>query len=853
MAYVVILHLSPDHDSKLAEVLQVVSRIPVTQVTKEEPLLPDHVYVVPPNKSLGMLDGHVTVAPLNTVEERRAPVDIFFRKLAESHRERAVAVVLSGTGANGSMGIKRIKETGGVAFVQNPREAEYNEMPRNSIATDLVDAILPVADIPARIKAYKDGLGQVQIPVDTLSRPDGQQQALREIFAQLRLRTGHDFSNYKRATVMRRIERRINVRTIPDLPTYSEYLKENPEEAQSLLKDLLISVTNFFRDRKSWEILERNIIPPILAGKQPGEPVRVWSVGCATGEEAYSLAMLFAEQAHAGGEPKPVQIFATDIDQTAIADARDGFYTLNDAADVSPERLQHFFVKDNDAYRIRREIREMVLFANHNVLKDPPFSNLDLVLCRNLLIYFNGMAQERALETLHFALKPGGFLFIGSSESIDGSGDLYAVVDKDNHIFQSREVSSRPYMIPETVPLRNFQPPAAEGSRTSGGRALERITYNDLHQRLLEQYAPPSVVVNEDHDIVHLSNKAGKYLQMAGGEPSNNLLKLIHPDLRLEVRTALYQAVQRATNIEARGLKMSVDGRTESVNVLVRPVLDPNDTARGFILVIFEESTDDGAPIETLDTSPEPLAKQLEEELVRSKAQLKSSLEHAEVQTEELRASNEELQAMNEELRSSTEELETSKEELQSINEELVTVNQELKVKIEELSQSNNNFQNLLNSTDIATIFLDRGFRVNLYSPAADSIFNLLPTDVGRPLSDITNKLEYKGLVGDVETVVEKLQPLEREVRSADGSTYLMRVHPYRTAEDLISGVVLTFIDITPRKRAEDELLQQTDELTRFNDAMIGREERMIDLKKEINELCIRLGEPERYPLDFEK
>jgi two-component system, chemotaxis family, CheB/CheR fusion protein len=853
IAYVVILHLSPDHDSKLAEVLQAVSSIPVKQVTEAEKIRPDHVYVVPPNKSLAMADGQITVSPLNTVEERKAPVDIFFRTLAESHEARAVAVVLSGTGANGSMGLKRVKERGGATFVQNPREAEFNEMPRNSIATELVDAILPVGEIPGRILAYKESLAAVSVPVDAASRSDGQQQALREIFAHLRLRTGHDFSNYKRPTVLRRLQRRISVRSLPDLWAYAALLSEDPKESQALLKDLLISVTNFFRDKKSWEILERDVVPRILEHKSPNDPVRTWSAGCATGEEAYSLAMIFAEQLQGRSEGPTVQIFASDIDENAIAVAREGYYTLNDAADVSPERLRRFFTKENAAYRVRRELRETILFANHNLLKDPPFSRVDLISCRNLMIYLNGIAQERVLETFHFALNPGGFLFIGTSESIDGAGDLYAAVDKENRIFQSREASARAFPVPDMVPTTVRVPASAPARSVMDPRALERITYNELHQRMLEQYAPPSVVVNEQYDVVHLSERAGRYMHVSGGEPSKNLLKMVLPELRLELRTALYQAVQRAANVDANGLKVTVDGHTGTVNIHIRPVLEAGDTARGFILVLFEKAAEAAdASAEPIYISAEPLAEQLEEELVHAKQQTRIALEQSEVQTEELRASNEELQAMNEELRSSSEELETSKEELQSMNEELTTVNQELKVKIEELSHSNNNFQNLLNSSDIATIFLDRGFRVNLCSPASRQIFNLLPSDVGRPLSDTTSKLEYDGVVSDAETVVESLQGIEREVRTVEGSTYLMRMHPYRTLEDVINGVVISFIDITQRKRSEEELRQQAEELFRFNDAMIGREERMIELKKEINELCRRLGVPERYPLDFE-
>ena len=854
IAYVVILHLSPDFDSQLAEVLGEVGGMPVRQVTEETKLQPDHIYVVPPDRHLAMRDGHVTVSPNLEPGDRRAPVDLFFRSLTESHGPRAIGVILSGTGANGSMGLKRIKERGGVVYVQNPREAEFSDMPRNAIATDLVDEILPVADIPKKIVAYRDNLGKVEIAIEPKARPEEQQQALREVFSQLRVRTGHDFTNYKRPTLLRRIERRINVRGLTDLPSYAKLVHDDPDEAPALLRDLLISVTNFFRDKDAFAFLESDILPRIFAKRGPGDHVRIWCVGCATGEEAYSIAMLCAESTMGMIDAPKVQIFATDIDDAAIAVAREALYSLNDAADVSPERLRRFFTKEGDEYRIRREIREMVLFANHNVIKDPPFSHLNLVTCRNLLIYLNNTAKERVMETFHFALEPGGFLFLGTSESVDGAADLYGTYSREHHVYQSRQTGMRPYPVPESVPSFRFDQQPKSVHEQERRRALDRITYGDLHQQLLEQYAPPSVVVNEEYEVVHLSERAGKYMHVAGGDPSNNLLKMVLPELRLELRSALYQAGQRKSNVDARNLKVLIGGETETVNVHVRPVLGDEDPAKGFLLVLFEPvTTEPGEKAETVVTTDEPLARQLEDELTRTKLQLRTSSEQYEIQAEELKASNEELQAMNEELRSAAEELETSKEELQSINEELRTVNQELKVKVEETTIASNNLQNLINSTDIGTIFLDRSFRVQLFTPAARKIFNLIQADFGRPLSDITHRLVGDGLIEHADSVMDTLNTIEREVSTTDGEHYLMRILPYRTAEDRINGVVVTFFDITEREKAERELLERTEELTRFNQAMIGREERMIELKKEVNELCSKLGLEPRYKVDFDE
>lgn len=491
LAYVVILHLSPEHDSQLAQVLQTVASIPVSPVHERVKVEPDHVYVVPPNKHLMMNDGYITVSANTQMEERRAPVDIFFRTLAEEHGSRAVCVVLSGTGANGSMGLKRVKEKGGATFAQNPREAEFNEMPRNAIATEMVDEVLHVAGIPAKIIAYRNRLDSITITEDPKAQSQAQQSNLREIFSQIRQRTGHDFSNYKRATLLRRIERRSNIRGLHDLSSYVTYLQENAEEVNALLKDLLISVTNFFRDKKAFEIIEQEVIPMLLKGRSVIDQLRIWVAGCASGEEAYSVAMLCAEKLM-GLDAPTVQIFATDIDEKALAVAREGYYTLNDAADVSPERLRRFFNKEGDGYRIRREIRETIMFAHHNFLKDPPFSHLDLITCRNVMIYLNHVAQERVVETFHFALNPGGYLFLGSSESVDGATDLYAVHNREYHIFQSRQVSLRNYPVPESIPSFNLTSPRVSlGAGEQENKVQERISFGDLHHQLLEQYAPP--------------------------------------------------------------------------------------------------------------------------------------------------------------------------------------------------------------------------------------------------------------------------------------------------------------------------------------------------------------------------
>jgi two-component system, chemotaxis family, CheB/CheR fusion protein len=812
-AYVVILHLSPDHDSKLAEVLQTSALIPVSQVTQPVRIEANHVYVVPPNRRLEIVEGTLSISEMTQREHRRSPVDVFFRALADAYGSRSACVILSGTGPNGSAGLKRVKEYGGLVIAQRPDEAGYSDMPNNAIATGLVDLVLPVADMASRIAEYHSRLEQTEIAPPLSGEPTDESEALREVLTLLRVRTGHDFSNYKSGTLMRRLHRRLSVLGLTTLREYGRVIREQPSEAVLLMKDLLISVTHFFRDPQTFALLEQRVIPRLFVDKRLDDQIRVWVPGCATGEEAYSIAMLLAEQAETMIERPHIQVFATDLDEEAIAVARDGVYSEADTVDVPEKRLERFFVKESTGYRIRRDLREMMLFAHHNVIKDPPFSHLDLISCRNLLIYLNRTAQERILETFHFALRPSGLLMLGPSESPDGTGELFASYDRGAHLYQSRAAASRPAL---------FDAPIVTPARVSHSRIdvrpIERFAPLDAHHRLLEEYAPPSLVVTEDNAIVHMSPGATGYLQMSAGEPSSDLMKLIRPELRVELRTALFQAAKSRSAVEVSDINITVDGQPRRITLIVRPVLRDDDPARGFFLVLFSDRESTETAEHTIrpiapTTETEPINQQLEDELTRVKSQLRMTIEQYEAQVEEAQASAEEHQAMNEELRSSAEELETSKEEIQSVNEELTTVNQELKIKIEELRLSNNDFQNLINSTDIATIFLDRAMRLKLTTPRAQDIFNLLSTDVGRPLSDITSRLAYTELDADLRHVLDKLQPIDREVMSTDQRWFLMRIRPYRTTDDRIDGVVLMFQDITGRRQAERDVVHSEERL----------------------------------------
>ena len=818
-AYVVILHLAPDHESRLAEVIQGHAAIPIEQVRDRVKVEPNRAYVVPPNQSLSMVDGHLVLSSVNTAAERRAPVDIFFRTLGEAQHGRAVAVVLSGTGSDGSSGIARVKECGGICLVQDPTEALHAEMPQHAIDTHLVDDVLLASEIPAKIAAYQAHRARIQDGRESDRVAD--EQALRDILGQLRLRTGHEFANYKRSTVMRRIQRRVAVHELPDLASYAAWLRDHPDEARVLLKDLLISVTNFFRDAEAFKALEREVIPELFRNKTADDNVRVWVAGCATGEEVYTVAMLLCEHAGDPLNAPSIQLFATDIDDWALAKARTGFYTSADVASVSPERVRRFFVPEREGYRVRSELRDIVLFATHNLLKHPPYGHIDLVTCRNLLIYINRQAQRHVMDVFHFALNANGYLFLGTSETVDGANELFRPVNREARIFQSCPVERRTAL---SFANLNLAPRAAfrellveEPHATPAPR--ERHSNSAVHLRLLEHYAPPSVVVNETHQVVHLSNNAGRYMRIPGGELSASVFDLVRTELRPDLRTALLEAAQHGMRVATRRVPVAVADAVEHVRIIVSPASGANEPDRGFTLVLFEAGPQSASERRSTDATAEAAAagpaRRLQEELGQLQAQLRAAVEQHAVQQEELKASNEELQSINEELRSTSEELETGKEELQSYNEELSTVNQELKVKIDELTQANNDTRNLMNSTDTATVFLDRSDRVKRFTPRARDLFKLLPSDIGRPLLDLSHRLRYDELLADVNRVLETLQSVEREIESDDGRWYIAKVLPYRTETDRIDGTVLTFVDITERKHAEDAVRASEEQFRR--------------------------------------
>ena len=846
LAFVVVMHLSPEHESNLASIIQQKTLMPVSQVTEAMRVKPNHVYVIPPNRQLTFEDSTLHLLEPQQALGRRVTIDLFFRTLAQAYGQRSVCVILSGTDSDGVIGLKHVRAQGGVTMAQDPNEAEHDSMPVTAISTGMVDWVLPVAQMPAKLMEFVANEHRMQLPPEipeadepdakvkdapggeTISeetRAPGDESALGEVLGHLRAQTGHDFSHYKRATVLRRVARRLQVNSIETIPQYLEFLRQHPAEARALLQDLLIGVTHFFRDQESFAALEANI-PQLFAGKRSEDQVRVWVAGCATGEEAYSIAILLCEHAERLERPPSIQVFASDLDDGAVQAARDGLYPSTIEADVSFERLRRFFNKDHGRYRVKKNLRERVLFASHNLLRDPPFSRIDLISCRNLLIYLNPKAQEQVFDLFHFALRSGGLLFIGTAETGNNVQSLFSPVDGKHRLYVRRSVPRPSWKIP-MLPVRTSLPsqglvpvsparklPALTPSRAEeagagspeshyAGQERRALLFGELHLKLLEQYGPPSVVVNEAYDIIHLSEKAGRFLQFVAGEPTANLIKVVHPALRIELRTALFRAAQQHETVSVAPHTIEIEGNQEAVALQVRP-MQSGDPAQGLFLVVFEQQHE-------LPAAPEParneaITRELDEEIQYLKDQLSATIEQYEASNEELKAANEELQATNEEMRSATEELETSKEELQSVNEELVTVNHELKSSVEELSRTNADLTNLMASTDIGTIFLDRQLRVQRFTPSAQRVFNLLPADMGRPLSDITHRLAYPELLRDAEKVLEDLGMIEREVRFGSESWYLVRMGPDRTAEDRIAGVVATFIDITRRKQAEDEL-----------------------------------------------
>jgi two-component system CheB/CheR fusion protein len=814
MAFVLVQHLDPTHKGILPELLQRNTSMKVVQVRDRTRVQPNCVYVIPPNKDMSLLHGVLHLFVPSEPRGRRLPIDFFLRSLALDRHERSIGVILSGMGSDGTLGLRAIKEAAGLVLVQEPTSAKFDGMPRSAIDAGLADVVAPVDELPGRIIAYLEHAPLVARKEETPE--DKNQSALEKAVILLRSRTGQDFSLYKRNTLHRRIERRMGIHQIPKMSTYVRYLQENPQELDLLFKELLIGVTQFFRDTDAWEQLRTQAIPALLASRSPGQVMRAWVTGCSTGEEAYSLAITFKEAVEQSGLRGNfgLQIFATDLDRDAIEKARQGLYLDNVAADVTPERLKRFFNHEDRGYRVRKEIREMVIFAPQNLIMDPPFTRLDLLCCRNLLIYLAQEVQRKLIPLFHYILGPGGILFLGSAETIAADTHLFAPLAGKSRLYRRKE----PVLRAEPIEFpTSFSTPAslAAGTHPIPKPLLNLQSLAD--QRILQRHSLPAVLVNDKGDIFYVNGRTGKYLEPASGKANWNLFAMARDGLRSPLAEGFRKALQGRETVVLRDLRIESGEKDQRVDVTLERIDDPG-LLQGLVMIAF-------ADVPTPPPKPETRRKrggasvptshlaQLEKELQKIRAE--SSTLHEEMQTsqEELRSANEELQSTNEELQSTNEELTTSKEEMQSLNEELQTLNAELQAKVDDLSRASDDMKNLLDSTDIATLFLDRDLLVRRFTPRTTHFIKLIPGDVGRPITDLVLDLDYSTLASDVRNVLRSLDSTEKSATASDGRWFTVRIMPYRTMDDRIDGVVITFADITQAKHLEIQLRAQQAEL----------------------------------------
>ncbi len=806
MAFVIVQHLDPTHKGIMPELLQRTTKMQVFQVSDRMRVKTNCDYVIPPNKDMSILHGALYLFEPTSARGLRLPIDFFLRSLAEDRQVGSIGIILSGMGSDGTLGLRAIKEKGGIVLVQEPASAKFDSMPRSAINAGLVDLVAPAEDLPAKL------IDLLQHPhVLAKSEPELEekdQSALEKVLILLRSKTGNDFSLYKKNTIYRRIERRMSVHQIDRIGAYVRYLQENPLEAELLFKELLIGVTSFFRDPEVWKQVQEEAFPALLEGYPDGGCLRAWSTGCSTGEEAYSLAIVFKEaleQVKPGGH-FTLQIFATDLDRDGIDRARRAVYPAKIAAEMSPERLQRYFVKDGNEYRVCKEIREMVTFATQNVIMDPPLTRLDILVCRNLMIYLTPELQKKLLPLFHYSLNPGGVLFLGSAESVSTFTDLFAPLSIKSRLFRKREslLPTEPLSFPATfVPLR----PGVSKESPMMKPAVNLQSLAD--QLLLQHFSPPAVLTNDKGDIIYISGKTGKYLEPAAGKANWNIFAMARDGLRFEMGSAFQKALRQKEPVTVNGLKTGTGDRAQFVNITVQMIQEP-EALRGMVMIVFSDvimAVPDKKVLTRSRTAP--IDSSLEQELQQARENLQTTREEMHSSQEELTSTNEELQSTNEELQSTNEELSTSREEMQSLNEELQTVNAEQQSKMDEFVRVNDDMRNLLNSTEIVTVFLDNKLHIRRFTTGADKIFKLLPGDVGRPLSDIVTVLQYPGITEESREVLRTLAFSEKQITTADSRWYSVRIMPYRTMEDVISGVVITFANITATKKLEAELREE--------------------------------------------
>ncbi|MBM9520376.1 PAS domain-containing protein [Desulforhopalus vacuolatus] len=814
MAFVLIQHLDPTHKSLMVDLLSRHTAMKVVQVENRMPVESNYVYMIPPNYDLAIRNGELYITPPAQKRGLRMPINFFFSSLAEDQRERAVCIILSGTGSDGTLGLKAIKSYGGMAMAQSPNTAQYDGMPVSAISTGAVDYVLPVNEMPEAILKYiNHSYVRGRWPGTDMTN-DTNNQDLNNVLAILHAQLGHNFHHYKKNTLTRRVQRRMGLKQIERMLDYVTFLRDNPAEIEELFNDMLIGVTHFFRDRECWELLDEILITSLVRQSSPETSLRVWVAGCSTGEEAYTMAMLLMENFNKLNKKANFQVFATDIDIKALEHARSGRYPQSIATDLSPDRLNRFFVNKDDYYYVSKQLRDKIIFSEQNLISDPPFSKLDLISCRNLLIYLEAEVQDKVIELFHFALRPGGHLLLGNSETIGHHIDLFETLSKKWRFFQ-RIDSAQPQRASFPILPGRLQNRPAFYALEPTVRAIKPVEL--VNTALLDHYAPTTVLINRKKEILYHFGETVKYLRYPTGEPTSDLFAVIRDGLVTKLRGAIYKCVQNDEDIIVSDARLKRNGKYVKISFSVIS-LTQYKGGTGLFLICFEEGIKkSGSSVEQVVSgeTEEPIVQQLEYELSSTKEDLQNTIEELETSNEELKASNEEVMSMNEELQSSNEELETSKEELQSLNEELNTVNSELQDKVSILVTTNNDLNNLINSTSVAAIFLSTRFHINFFSPTAKKLFNLIASDIGRSLDDITPHFSDPDLHHDSEMVLETLRIKEKEIKTESGEWFHRKILPYRTSDNRIEGIVLTFENITRLKKNQFEIVAMVDEQTR--------------------------------------
>ena len=805
---VVVTHLSPTRESNLSEILARFTTLPVHLVQHGTEVRPNAVYVLAADSILGIENGRLQLRRQPTGRRERKPIDIFFGTLARDRAELAVGIVLSGGDSDGTLGLKAIKERGGltIAQVADGFGPGHRDMPDSAIASGFVDLAIPADQMGAKLVEFAHGPEQLRNLVDAAEQEAHDQtleQLKSDICVLLRNRISHDFSGHKTRTFLRRVQRRMQVTQLSTAEAYLERLRQDPQEVAALFRDLLINVTNFFRDSDAFDSLATLIIPKLFEERSTEDVVRIWVPGCSTGEEVYSIGMLLREHMDTLTEPPRVQIFATDIDERALAVGRAARYPEALLETISPERRKRFFIDDGASYVVAKDVRELCIFSPHNLIRDPPFSRMDLISCRNLLIYFGGNTQHQVIPLFHYALRPGGYLFLGLAENVSGFSELFAPLDKSNRLFRSRVDATPRLHLPLMISTLRTGLPGDERSRrpSLGAVALRQAAENQV----LERYAPPHVLVNADGDVVHYSARTGKYLEAPTGMPTRQIATIARKGLRLDLRTLFREAVETGRGVARSGIAVETDeGNVQLVGLKIEPLANGTGSDPLYLILFLDE----GGALTREEAQAQPgapdIAAHVDRELRETRDRLQAMIEEYETALEELKSSNEELVSVNEEQQSTNEELEASKEELQSVNEELHTVNAELTLKIESLDQANSDLQNLFESTDVATVFLDKSLRIRSFTPAVAKVFNILPTDRGRPITDLSSNVVLSDFAQDIRRVFAERQSIERRVGTNGGSeNFLLRLAPYVDGEQKVQGVVVTFVDVSSLTHAE--------------------------------------------------